>query len=296
MKQRLIFDTNFPSEHDNVGAYIRSDDGTLITHHTVGSDEGLDVYLLNASIEVTGTDFDIRDLTAASDSVESWTHDGSGNAIGSTGGSLDVNITNEIDVDLDGIYNAGTNADPDNVGLISHTRAASLTDVQQVERTTAGAIGQILSAAKGNVNAIDTNSFLHAIDDSNGNVEVLTRDNTSGGLNVHLAGTDVSIDVNDAALANTAIKAKSNDLDTANTAEDVVAVADVLANRKYLYLYNDGNRAVYIGESGVTLTDGFPLEAGAMMMMRAGASIDIEFIGETGASGSQASLRTLQLS
>lgn len=84
---------------------IRLGDGTdLVTTTTVGSDIGLDVNILNAELVVSATDLDIRDLTAASDSIASWTHDGTGNAIGSTAGSLDVNVTNSIDVD-DGLAN-----------------------------------------------------------------------------------------------------------------------------------------------------------------------------------------------
>jgi hypothetical protein len=79
---------------------IRLGDGTdLVTTTTVGADIGLDVNILNASLTVDATDLDIRDLSAASDSVAAWLSDGSGNAIGSTGGSLDVNVTNSIDVD-----------------------------------------------------------------------------------------------------------------------------------------------------------------------------------------------------
>lgn len=59
---------------------------------------------LAGGIVVSATDLDIRDLDSTSDSVAAWLSDGSGNAIGSTGGSLDVNVTNTIDVD-DGLAN-----------------------------------------------------------------------------------------------------------------------------------------------------------------------------------------------
>jgi len=53
------------------------------------------------SITVDAIDLDIRDLTAASDSVQAWAHDGTGTAIGSTAGALDVNIASgDIDDDL----------------------------------------------------------------------------------------------------------------------------------------------------------------------------------------------------
>lgn len=53
-------------------------------------------------------------------------------------GAINVNISNDsIIVDVDGVYNVTTNADPDNVGLIAHTRAASPGDAEQVKRLTA---------------------------------------------------------------------------------------------------------------------------------------------------------------
>lgn len=111
---------------------VRLGDGTnFLTSTTVGADIGLDVNLINASIVVTASDLDIRDLvytsdsvtayqgtdpwvigdggnsitvdasdldirdlTAASDSVAAYLSDGAGNAIGSTSNALDVYITN----------------------------------------------------------------------------------------------------------------------------------------------------------------------------------------------------------
>lgn len=89
-KDQLIFDTSDLADSDNIGAYLRASDGTLITKTTNGAKEGLDVNIIN-------DDLDIRDLSAAQDSIQSNTHDGAGNAINSTGGSLDVNVTSISD-------------------------------------------------------------------------------------------------------------------------------------------------------------------------------------------------------
>lgn len=242
---KLVFDTTDATsiaDSANVGAYLRASDGTLLTHTdvggkkaldvrlaegvnvevdlshtddsvrlgdgtsfftstTVGADIGLDVNLINASIAVTqgtspwvigdgggsitvdATDFDIRDLAAATDSVSSWTKDGSGTAITST-----------------------------------------------------------LNGAKQS-------------------------------LDVHIANT---IAVNDAALANTAIATAQNAIGTGGTAEDLVA--SPLANRKYLFATNMGNKNAYIGASGVTASNGFPMYPGSILEMRAGAAIDIEWV------------------
>lgn len=187
MKTHLVFDTTDVStilDSDNVGAYVRAADGTLITKTTVGLKEGLDVNLINSSIVVTANNLDIRDLTAVSDSVQAWTFDGIGNAISSTGGALNVS---------------------------------------------------------------------------------------------------------DSALANTAIATAANTMTVANTAEDVVA--SPLTNRKYLFIQNVGNLKAYVGPTGVTSGNGYPIFPGSELILRAGAAIDIEWV----ASNTSQEIRTLEL-
>lgn len=97
---------------------VRLGNGTdFLTTTSENGDIALDVHLSNSNIEVTqgtspwvigdgggsitvdATQLDIDDLNATDDAVAAWAHDGSGNAISSTGGSLNVNLTNtEISV------------------------------------------------------------------------------------------------------------------------------------------------------------------------------------------------------
>ena len=68
---RLLFDPSNPAESANVGSYLRAGtDGDLLSSTNVGGKEGLDVNLINTSIEVTATDLDIRDLDFATDSID----------------------------------------------------------------------------------------------------------------------------------------------------------------------------------------------------------------------------------
>lgn len=108
---------------------------------------------------------------------------------------------------------------------------------------------------------------------------------SSGALRVvdTSSGTDV-------ALANTAIANAVNTMTVADTAEDVVA--SPLASRKYLYVYNNGNKRLFIGASGVTSSNGFPISPRAYMELRAGASIDIEWV----APDTAQEVRTMELS
>jgi len=121
MKMKIVFDVTDAdtiAASDSIGAFLRSSDGTLLTHSTIGGKEALDVSIADSSIAVTATDLDIRDLDfatdsvdvsgssvtvsatdldirdldAAQDSVSALLSDGAGNSLSSTAGALDVNI------------------------------------------------------------------------------------------------------------------------------------------------------------------------------------------------------------
>jgi hypothetical protein len=140
-KDQLCFDpAETDDNNDSVGAYVRSSDGTLITHTTTAGKERLDV---DAAIRAAD-----------------------GTALGAVGDALKVNVEGgSVSTELDGIYNVTTNADPDNVGIIAHTRAASLADAQQVERTTA-ASPNADDLDPANIVGLDVNSFMMAWDGS----------------------------------------------------------------------------------------------------------------------------------
>ena len=144
------------------------------------------------SITVDASQLDIDDLNATDDAVAAWLSDGSGNAIGSTGGSLDVNVTNDIDVD-DGIANT--------------------------------------------------------------------------------------------AIENTA---------TAVSTSAVNVVSSALSSRKYIAFANEGNKALFVGKTGVTTANGFPLYPGMQQSWRIGPSVAVQAIGGTGASSED--LRVMELS
>lgn len=211
---------------------VRLGDGTdFFTSTTVGADIGLDVNLINASIVVTATDLDIRDLTQTDEitvfqGTDPW-------IIGDGGGSITVDAV-QLDID-----------------------------------------------------------DLNATDDA---VQSWLYDGAGTALTSTLVGGDQALDVNvvqtvDPAVANTAIANAANTLAVADTSEDVVA--SPLSSRKYLMIRNQDNKKVFIGSSGVTAANGFPLSPGSVMALRAGASIDIEFVGQSGATPE---IRTLELS
>lgn len=300
MKDHLIFDTTSATtiaDTDSVGAYLRASDGTLLTHTDVGGKKALDVRVAEGiNVEV--------DLDAADDSVESWTHDGTGNAIGSTtgalhvsdaGGSLTVDASN---LDIRDLVFATDKVDisgSTNVGLDAATLAA-LESITVQNGAGAAAVNIQDGGNSITVDAVDLDiRDLVAATDS---VSSYTKDGAGTSITSTVAGPDTGLDVNiinsltvnDAALANTAIASDAETLDVANTAQN--AVASPLAARKYLYIYNNDNQKMYVGESGVSAASGFPISPGAYMEFRAGAAIDIEFV----SAKLNHEIRTLELS
>lgn len=222
---RLVFDVTDAASiaaSSNVGAWLRAgDDGTQIGHVS----DALKVNISNASIAVSATDLDIRDLVFATDKV-----DVSGSSV-SISGTVTVSAT---DLDI-----------------------------------------RDLSAATDSVSAWTKDGSGNAIN------------STSNALNVYVTGSG-ALTVNDAALANTAISANTTTVGTSL----ISAISSILSSRKYAYFYNNGNKPMYLGTTGTTAADGFPMYPGMGYEFRAGASIDFKVI----STAASQDLRHLQLS
>jgi hypothetical protein len=323
----LVFDTTDAStilDSANVGAYLRDAAGNLITSQANGSQRALDV-----GINVAGVQIDprqIRALTSADvvtvdQGTSPWiTKDQADGSVApgtaasfsqlagavynsspitltngqqaalqmDANGALKVDLVTPISVatDLNGIYDVSTNPTPDNVGIISFARAAT-PGLSDQTFTGTGGVANSDAVVAANVHGLDVNAFGMAY---NGTTwDRLT--STSGNLNVNIAASAISIAVSDAALANTAIVSHTNTLAVANTAQ--AAVASPLASRKYLSIYNFANNQMYIGGSGVTAANGFPISPGSYMDLRAGVASAVFFVGST---GKTPEIRTLELS
>jgi hypothetical protein len=297
MKDKLVFDVTDAdtiAASDSVGAFLRSSDGTLITHSTVGGKEALDVSIADGvNVEVDLSHID--DSVSLGDGATLFT----GTTVGADHG-LDVNIINaSISIDDGGGSITVDAIDLDIRDLAFATD--SVTAHQGGTWTIDSITNPVAVTDNGGSLTVDAVDFdirdLTAVSDS---VASHLYDGAGTALTSTLVGADQALDVNvvaseeltvnDAALANTAIASAANSLALANTAEDVVA--SPLANRKYLYIYNNSNKQVFIGQSGVSAASGFPLSPSSVMELRAGAAVDIEFVG---ASAGQ-ELRTLELS
>lgn len=129
------------------------------------------------------------DTIAASDKVGAYTLDGVGNPISSTGGALDVNITNSINVALDGVYDGVVNTDPDNVGIVAHIRDLAPADAMQIFRSTGGtANADAVVAAQ--VQALDMNGFGMLYNGATWD----RQKGTSGAAHIHDGGNSITVD------------------------------------------------------------------------------------------------------
>jgi hypothetical protein len=239
---------------------------------------------------LTGQTQDVRALD-----VFAALADGEGNKISSTGGSLNVNMTNSptITVNMDGVYSGG-NTDPDNAGLIAHTRAVAPGDAEQLARTTSALAG-LDGVAANTFHGLDTNSAIVALN-AGGTLDSIK--STTNALWVNIQNSSIAVTqstspwvVSDAALADTAagLVATAETGAAINVSKN--AVAAPLASRKYLWIYNNDNQKMFIGGAGVSVTSGFPISPGSYMELRAGAAVDVEFVSAKAAH----LIRTLEL-
>ena len=254
---RLIFDTTSTATKNasaNVGAYIRSSDGTNITHTNVSGDDALDVNV-SASALPTGaaTEATLASLLAEVQAI-TFAEDSA-----STPGDLGV---------------MGLAVRNDTLGT---TAPGTDGDYGSLQINSTGAL------------YVDNSQFEQSVNLQDGAGTDLTSTLTSGkqALDVNIAGSDIEIDVEDD-LANTAI---ANAAETVTSTTGVLNTSD-LANRRFIWVYNNDNQAVYIGASGVVTGDGYPVPPGAEFHARIGAAVAIHAVSDS----ATADVRTLQAS
>lgn len=162
-----------------------------------------------------------------------------------------------------------------------NTNIGNLTHLEDDAHTTADAGIQVLAVRQ------DTLANSTSADGDYGSLKL----NGDGRLYVtaEITGT---VDTDDDALADTSLVAQATNVD--NTVGGTDLIATDLASRKYLYLFNNGNKKVYVGLTGVTTATGFPLPPGSMLDMRAGPSIDVYAISPDATPVQD--IRTLELS
>jgi hypothetical protein len=292
--------------------------------HTVTESErvhaAIDVNLVN-TLTISATDLDIRDLSHTQDSVkigdgtDFLAIDASGNiGVTDAGGSLTVDAVNldirdlafatdKVDVTGSEVsLDAGTLAALENI-----TVSATDLDIRDLTHASDSVkIGDgtdfLAIAADGSIAVTDNGASL-TVDAVNLDIRDLAaatdsvsawmKDGAGTALTSTLVGAKQSLDVNVANdilvddTANTAIAAAASTVSTS-----AALIASPLADRKYVAIYNNGSKAVYIGPSGVSTSSGFPVHVGGILEARVGSAVAIHAVAE---SGSQ-NIRTLELS
>jgi hypothetical protein len=216
---------------------------------------------------VSATDLDIRNLVFADDKV-----DVSGSEVSLDSATLAAleNITvsaSDLDIRaLNGIYDAGTNPNPDNVGIVAFVRGEEPGLDGQTKQLTASGAGDTSSA--GDIRALDTNAFILALNNTLSGLEALT--STDNNLDVHIASQEAALEVVEGGYASWSVVAAS----VTNTESQLAAAP--LSNRLKIEIQNLGSVDCYVRQStGVSTSNGLKIPKGSSweMGLDAGAAI-----------------------
>jgi hypothetical protein len=295
-KGKLIADPAIDLDGDSVITFMRDGAGNVITS-TGGA---LDVNIDNASIAVTATDLDIRDLAFATDKV-----DVSGSAVSITGTvavtqSTSPWVVSATDLDIRDLSSAS-----DSVLAVTQTQFA------EDSAHTSGALGQFMLGVRN-----DAGTSLVSAD---GDYAPLQVDATgalriSGSLSISGQYAEDSAHASgNIGLYNLAVRsdapavATSADGDYASQTVDAynrswvnsganVSIATAAASvttssalliaasagRRTILVQNNGNKKVYLGASGVSSSSGIILPAGADLELEMGPALPLHAVAESG--------------
>jgi hypothetical protein len=300
-KDKIVFDPAAAADTDNIGAYVRAGtDGDKISSTLEGGKEGLDVYVINPSLEVTqGTD--------------PW-------VIGDGGGSITVDA---VDLDIRDLTQADevTVFQGTSPWVVSGTVAIT-DDANHAEDSahTSGDIGKFMLAVRN-----DANTSLVSADgdyaplqvDSVGRLKVSAEVTVEAGDAEYLedsahasgdAGLHMLLVRQDTLATSTSASGdygsfKSDDLGAlwvhvsetapapaddqfANAAVAVgtsaIAVTASLATRRRIIVQNaDNSKSIWLGNASVTAANGIRLSAGSALEIELAASAVLYAIANT---------------
>lgn len=307
---RLVFDPTDAASiaaSSSLGAYLRAEDGTLLTHTTNGAREELDVNDKAVADLLTTID-GVIDNIYTEQQDQGTTLDNIETELLDQGSVLDNIYTEQQDqgTTLDSIetevLDQGTTLDNIETELLDQGSVLdNIYTEQQDQGTTLDSIEtsiQVLddivlaedsvhaSGDKGVMPLVVRQDSLSSLVSADGDYSPLSVD-ADGALYVTL-GNELNIDTND--VANVAIQNTA----TAVSASAVNVVSSALAERTYLFLANEGNKSLYFGKNGVTAVNGFPIHPGEKLECRIGPSVAPQVIGE--ATASSEDLRVMELS
>lgn len=303
-KDKLIFDVADLAASDDVGAYLRASDGTLLTHTDVGGKKALDVNVANEVAVTIAPGAEIK-ITDGTDDL-AINADGSINAVVSAT-DLDIRdlafATDKVDVTGSEVsLDAATLAALENISAVVTATDLDIRDLNHAQDNVAIAQG-------GNTMVVNADGSINVNADisvSNGSDKLEDAAHASGDVGTYVLAVrqdTLAIDTSASGdYASFKVDALGR-LHTVDAAQDAVfsavtvtnsatdLVASDLANRRKILIQNVSTRTVYIGESGVTTATGIRLSAGSSMELEAGPQVNLFAI----AQGGSADVRVLEL-
>lgn len=289
-KDKLVFDTTDANNTDNVGAYLRSSNGTLITHTTVSGKEALDVNVAN-TVTVSATDLDIRDLAFATDSV-----DVSGSEVSLDATTLaaleSITVQNGAGVAAVNIQDGGNSITVDATDLDIRNL-----DYSQDNMAIKGSTGnQLVVNADGSINANVDVSVVSgsdkAEDSAHSSADIgtyilavrqdtlassVSSDGDYGSLKLNSLGALYTEVTKAASPTNTSWLVTQTDI----FATAALVVASDLSSRKRILIQNVGGKVVYLGDANtVTSANGMILAKGGSVELDLAAGVGIYAISD----------------
>jgi len=308
-KDKLVFDAT--DGGDEVAAFVKASDGTLITHTLVSGKDGLDVYLINASLVVTATDLDIRDLAFATDKV-----DASGSEVSldaATLAALESITVSATDLDIRDLAFATDKVDVS--GSEVSLDAATLAALESITVVATDLDIRDLTAVSDSVKVGNgAGTFLSFDADTGANVHITNAADIQVALNCEYAEDSVAANADigafvlsvrqDVLASSTSASGDyqsfktdalgrlyTNDsnqsmaysaISVTNTATDLVATD--LVNRKRIIVQNLGTKEIYLGDASVTAATGLRIANGSNAELDIGAGVNLHGITASGAS------------
>lgn len=226
-KDRLIFDPADMANSDQIGSYLIGVDGTVIGNVS----DAAKVSITNASIVVSGTDIDIRNLVFSDDKV-----DVSGSSVTVSGTDIDIRDLSHTQDSIkigDGTDFLAVNAD----GSINVVADLSVTNSFEKAEDAAHVSGDIGAYMLGVIQDVPAAS---AADGDYGSIktDALGRAWVNDAPNVAQSGAVLTVGATEVAITS-------------------------LANRRRLIIQNTSNKDVFLGPTGVTTTTGIRIAKGA---------------------------------
>lgn len=292
MKDKLIF---FPTagnegDGDNVGAYLRSSDGTLLTHTTVGGKQALDVYLSGAagqyaedSAHVSG---DIGNFALA------VRNDANTSLVSADGdyAPLQVDAQGRLKVaTLVSVEPSDAEYAEDSAAVDGNTGVSVLAVRQDTLASSVSTDGDYAWLKLNSRGALWTNPVGNVADDAvdaENPIKVGSRA-LAGPLTAISSGdrADMISDIYRRVYINGSANIAVLNAAAAVTTSAATLIAAGLGGRRTLMIQNLGSKAIYLGKDAtVTSVNGFKLEAGAIFSIELGQNVGLFAIA---ASGSQ---------